>query len=664
MSAPGIHILTEGKAVPQFHQRGMKSQTQASVFSYNKLDPGRREIRLCILDPGAIDDPLTCALRTVSLMEHPVYETLSYAWGDPILNNEIFANGRVIEITKSLHTALRYLRKSDEPRVIWADGICINQSDLDERSFQVGMMGDIYQKGKELQIWLGEAEEITSNTGHSTKPMNYWLFQIGNDVEIFTKFLQSQKLMKTLPPIASMENPSLQPNISSAIRILELLATGCHLYQMPFFKVTGPETIEPCPTWAASLRVLSIILSRPWWTRVWIVQEVVLSTQATVHIGGYRLSLSLILDAIAGLEKHAFGCCDPWKFLWSGSHDIILSLANSCEIINGLADLIKSFQAYELTFVDALSISAVREASDPRDHVYALQGVWKQNFAFMKPSYQISTQEVYSSATKKLFQSIGLDMLDYARGIQSSNAHRLASWVCDWSRELPRSGVTPHMFNASNSREFRTEQTADRILTVEVCRVDVVCTTGITIGQDRRLGKKLKCLEAWWSLAEIEKSNEKSNIWTTILGGSFDEGAEDQRRILPEDLVAVEAWWNLAASLVEQGDYNAQIPIEDQKMWAIDKHISYLVAHSRFWLTSQGFLGLGRQTLEKGDEVFIVKGSRVPLIFRPIEATLLPTFGLSKREQGYLFVSECYLHGFMDGEAVKPDTKWQRVHLC
>ena len=88
------------------------------------------------------------------------------------------------------------------------------------------------------------------------------------------------------------------------------------------------------------------------------------------------------------------------------------------------------------------------------------------------------------------------------------------------------------------------------------------------------------------------------------------------------------------------------------------------MTHTIFWLTSQGFLGIGRQTVEKGDEVFIVKGSRVPLILRPIERTLLPRSGLSEREQGYLFLSECYLHGFMDGEAVKPDNKWQRVHLC
>ena len=638
-----------------------ESQTQANAFSYNKLSGC--EIRVCILDPGAIDDPLTCGLRTLSLKEHPVYETLSYAWGDLALNNEIIANGRAIKITKNLHTALRYLRKSNEPRVIWADGICINQLDLDERSSQVGMMGDIYQKGKELQIWLGEAEEIESEFGRSAPPSNSWHDE--NDVKFFTQFLQSQNLMKTLAPIASMGNPSIQPNISSAIRILELLATGRHLYQMPFFKVTGSETIEPCPTWAASLRVLSIILSRPWWTRVWIVQEVVLSTHATVHIGEYKIPLSLVFDAIVSHVKHGHSCCGPWQLLWCRHYEIAASIVDSKRKIYELGEIAEP-RARETTLNQALYISASREASDPRDHFYGLQGLLKKDLTISKPNYQISTQNVYSNATKMLyFEETGPQMLQYAVGTESSNAYGLASWVCDWSRERDPTVLRPHMFNASNGSKFRTEQDSYGILTVEACKVDVVCTTGITIGQDRRLGKRLECLEAWWSLAEIENSNEKSTIWTTILGGSLDEGSTGQfRRILPEDVVAVEAWWKLATSLVEQGYNKPRIPPGDRKMRVIDEDISHSMRCSRLWSTSQGFLGLGRQTVEKGDEVFIVKGSNVPLILRPIEGTLLPSFGLSEHEQGYLFVSQCYLHGFMDGEAVNPDTKWQRVHLC
>ena len=43
---------------------------------------------------------------------------------------------------------------------IWADAVCINQNDLDERSSQVSIMGDIYSSAKVCQIWLGTVEEI------------------------------------------------------------------------------------------------------------------------------------------------------------------------------------------------------------------------------------------------------------------------------------------------------------------------------------------------------------------------------------------------------------------------------------------------------------------------------------------------------------------------
>ena len=262
------------------------------------------------------------------------------------------------------------------------------------------------------------------------------------------------------------------------------------------------------------------------------------------------------------------------------------------------------------------------------------------------------------------FEATRLDMLRYTVGIEISNAYGLASWVCDWSRRPIPPLLNYSLFDASDGREFRTKQTIDRILTVEVCKIDMVCITGKFIGQGGPLRERLECLEAWWSLAEIEKSNEKFAIWTTILGGCLDDETRGWRRILPEDLFTAEAWWKLAISSKEQGDYCARMPLEDRKMQSIDEQISASMPYLKFWLTSQGSLGLGRQTVGKGDEVFIVKGSRVPLIFRPIEGTLLPQFGLSERKQGYLFVSECHLHGFMDGEAVKPDTKWQRVHLC
>lgn len=48
----------------------------------------------------------------------------------------------------------------DKSPKIWADAVCINQNDVDERSSQVGIMSDIYSSAKGCQIWLGTVEEI------------------------------------------------------------------------------------------------------------------------------------------------------------------------------------------------------------------------------------------------------------------------------------------------------------------------------------------------------------------------------------------------------------------------------------------------------------------------------------------------------------------------
>ena len=140
------------------------------------------------MQPAAESQPLSCSLSIVSLESKPDYETLSYVWGDPSLSNEIIADGRVINITKNLRTALWYLRTPDVPRVIWADGICINQSDLDERSFQVQIMGDIYRQARGVQIWLGKTEDMVRNVEASAKT-DFWM---NETVKTLTEYLQSK----------------------------------------------------------------------------------------------------------------------------------------------------------------------------------------------------------------------------------------------------------------------------------------------------------------------------------------------------------------------------------------------------------------------------------------------------------------------------------------
>jgi hypothetical protein len=51
------------------------------------------------------------------------------------------------------------LRLEDRKRLIWADAVCINQADDEEKSWQVRMMGDVYRNADRVLIWLGLAED-------------------------------------------------------------------------------------------------------------------------------------------------------------------------------------------------------------------------------------------------------------------------------------------------------------------------------------------------------------------------------------------------------------------------------------------------------------------------------------------------------------------------
>ncbi|KAF2023231.1 HET-domain-containing protein, partial [Setomelanomma holmii] len=55
---------------------------------------------------------------------------------------------------------LDLLRKHFGSISIWVDRICINQSDDDERSHQVGLMGLIYRRARTVFIWLGTEDRV------------------------------------------------------------------------------------------------------------------------------------------------------------------------------------------------------------------------------------------------------------------------------------------------------------------------------------------------------------------------------------------------------------------------------------------------------------------------------------------------------------------------
>lgn len=135
-------------------------------FEYTplRLDHRVQEIRLLSLLPGErgeSDDVISCRISVADLSNSPRYEALSYRWGDAsetrliTIEDEERGATTKFQITVNLFLAMTRLRCESE-RMLWVDAICIDQQNEVEKSVQVGMMRNIYEKAQRTLIWLGE----------------------------------------------------------------------------------------------------------------------------------------------------------------------------------------------------------------------------------------------------------------------------------------------------------------------------------------------------------------------------------------------------------------------------------------------------------------------------------------------------------------------------
>ena len=193
---------------------------------YSPLDVSRPSTRLLELLPGPFDSEIECKLHNASLDEHPQYEAVSYCWGEPPKDKVIRLADRLVSLGDNLFSALRHLRRPDKPRILWADALCIDQDDVEEKTQQVQIMGQIYTGCTQCLIWLGDiSESIDEGTGFSL-----------NDAKVVFDLLR----------LFACEEPSD-----------ELPATLCH----PLQRAQAARTIAGMMSWG-----------NEWWRRIWTVQ--------------------------------------------------------------------------------------------------------------------------------------------------------------------------------------------------------------------------------------------------------------------------------------------------------------------------------------------------------------------------------------------------------
>jgi hypothetical protein len=141
---------------------GGSSSASPSPYEYIPLNYKLgQEIRLLVVWPGELCDPLKCDIIHVNLEDQPKYEAVSYTWTsddqDATLSQYInCGNDRYIAATLNCDIALRQLRRHGRgvKRRLWIDAVCIDQTNIKERNHQVGLMDRVYCQAQSVRICL------------------------------------------------------------------------------------------------------------------------------------------------------------------------------------------------------------------------------------------------------------------------------------------------------------------------------------------------------------------------------------------------------------------------------------------------------------------------------------------------------------------------------
>ncbi|KAL8883606.1 MAG: hypothetical protein Q9192_007081 [Flavoplaca navasiana] len=681
-----------------------------STYVYDKLDPSRKQIRICTIHPGAFEDPVKCSLSTVSLDDNPEYETLSYAWGAPVFDHTLLVDGAILKVTKSLHNALRYLRpwrqlpgdaddgplpinqtrkidqalryfrrrtkcpgavdeSSWEPEasgILWADAICINQADIEERSSQVGFMGDIYRCGSRLHVWIGTVEEIRNGLRqrHPFKRVFRRDRVTPKRLAEFKSFLISKDTTPPGPSLlvsASIEN--VDADVLGAMEILQLLAEDKHVQHLPFFKFTATNLdLEKNAFWYKSIAMLVGILTQPWWHRLWVVQEILLSTSshaALLHISQHSIPLTSCYKFVPYFSKHLFGCCDEWLDIVVGNHSSTLKFWDSFNILRGLRGVADQYRRDgKIDIISAYRAVRSRGATDPHDYIYGLHALVKDFPSNMVVDYHMPVPNLYSLATRAVFDvNHSLDELKRAIGVESGNRHHLPSWCMDWSEGYKLIGLFDHARGLFNAAKEPYTQQLHPLADDRVLRIEAANKGSITCVSTRIKGKIVDPLEAvikW--ISGTRQHHVDSDLTDTALRiltrGLYSES--EFHRTSSRHVEVFRGW----RQFIKDHRRRPTGTFSETELLTVDVE----TRRQRFFMTSGGRLGAGPTVTKEGDCLFLAKGSEWPLLLRPYHDTPI---GNGKQEQPstYQFVGQCYVDGIMDGEAVTADTEWRTICL-
>ena len=561
--------------------------------SYKYSDLHGDEIRLLHLLPRSASKEVRMKIETVTLSadQLPQYEALSYAWGstkDPssvvvtvdhtyesktrghsIERTVNLSTSRSISVTRNLAEALPYLRDATKPRTLWIDAICIDQKNSKEKGEQVSRMGEIYESSSRVLVWLGREMSASSAV---IEFLNELSCQIS--VDWVTKKVSSR--------------PGAVEDWVKMVR--------------SFYK--GKKLVGG----------LSQLVTRPWFERLWVWQEI-------------------------RAKDNALVICSYDRILWQDLRSATYALLEfkRCENLTGplvsLLDMADGSLSTRLDYCTHLTCRCI--CADPRDRIFALKSLLiRTESDAIKPDYEKSTSEVYRDVVIEHALNLGRLNLLYLCNL-STKLEQSPSWVPNWSS--PQQQYVARSFYASGRSDCEAN------VGMEIMEVaGAYCATVTQV--ESFFDADASDIETILRISEIVTLHDMN---ASYIGGGTKLSAycyallehDFSETYLPprSDRDSFEYSRGILQDIVTLNrDHGLQLTSEILLCAATFRRC---LAGRTFFTTREGYMGTSVVEPRLGDQAVVLLGCDYPLLLRADRGS-------------HLVVGQCYVQGLMCAEAL------------
>ncbi|KAH8599239.1 heterokaryon incompatibility protein-domain-containing protein [Bisporella sp. PMI_857] len=590
-------------------------------FIYRPLRE-QREIRLLRLLRRKPFQRMRCELIHVQLDDAPPFEAISYTWRDegPSISTSI--SGASLKVTPAVREILEYRQTIFGERFFWIDALCINQEDLDEKSDQIPLMKDIYKSASRVIVWLGPMQDVKDADGARGQ-----LMQLVSEEHLYT----SEELYRR---VMTSTNPG----------------------------------------WFA----LNEMLEHPWFSRVWVIQEV--SAAATVHImyGNVCLNWNTLAAGVQILSDPQI--CGPVQFLQRPEEgpahmglSKLIQRVNSLSNANIISQVRRKTQEFSgISMNYALRLSRNCKSSNSHDKVYAMLGLLSSGIPdYLRPDYRKPIVDVYVDAMRCIFTEGaegGVPHFIQTAGIGNSRkTSGLPSWVPDLCAPPHFCWRGPQSYGWALQHPFRPEIVSTRHLKVNAMAIDKLCTIGAL---------------QWAHTNEVLDETPHGNLsWyqeakelVKILYDAEMKAGEFPYEIFLRTLTGGKTVLDFstrlgttAKHLLDDVEYFLESINETNRLdsvpdvidrGAVVSRVMFQMGHcchgNRFAITEQGRLALVPVRTQKTDEFYFIDGLQFPFLLREKNNEVVFEGKTDVPGKSYQLVGSCYLDGMMDGVRNNP----------